>query len=107
MKTIESIQIWDNGQIKTASVLNTNAINILLNQNAYFVYALHSLNENGTLGDIVTSGQLLMNNDEYCKWTTDDYAWNFVANNLNLTITGDFTPPQNIEQSVENNPENL
>jgi len=26
-------------------------------------------------------------------WTVDNYAWDWVAEQLNLTITGDYVPP--------------
>lgn len=106
MKTIEPIQIWNNGQLKTASVLDSYAVNVELNKNAKFYYSLLSL-KNGLLDETLSEGFLSMNSLEYEQWQTDDYAWDFISNNLNLTITGDFTPPQNIEQPVENNPENL
>lgn len=106
MKTIEPIQIWDNGKIKNASILNAYVTNLNLNQNAYFTYVLYEINNDSNLNQIV-SGQLFMNNEIYSTWHQDQIAWDFVANSLNLVITGDYTPPQIIEQPVENNPESL
>lgn len=107
MKTIEPIQIWDNGEVKTATILNAYAISVTLNQNALFIYSLYSANYDAALNNVVSSGQLYMDDAQYSKWTTDDFAWDFIANSLNLTITGDYTPPQIIEQPIENNPESL
>lgn len=106
MKTIESIQIWDNGQIKTASVLNAYA-NINLNSDANFLYYLYSINDNGEIDKSLASGSIYMNAEIYSTWDQDDVAWDFVANSLNLIITGDYTPPQIIEQPIENNPKSL
>lgn len=107
MKTIESIQIWDNGQIKIANVLNASGVNVSLNQSATFYYELFTLGDNGNIGDIIAHGNIFMPTEDYLQWSQDEFAWDFVANSLNLTITGDFTPPQIIEQPDENNPESL
>jgi len=106
MKTIESIKIWDNGQIKTASVLDAYA-NVNLNNNASFNYFIYDLNENQELNHVLASGTIYMNSEIYQTWEQDDIAWDFIANSLNLIITGDYTDPQNIDEPVENNPESL
>lgn len=106
MKTIKSTQIWDNGKIKTASVLNAYAINVSLDQSATFYYSLFSIKDD-KIDEKLTEGNLFMDSDIYATWDQDDVAWDFVANSLNLVITGDYIPPQNIDQPVENNPESL
>lgn len=106
MKTIEPIQIWDNGQIKIASILDASA-NVNLDKSAVFTYYLYSLNKDGLVDFNLSSGLLFMDSEVYSTWNQDDVAWDFVANSLNLTITGDYTPPQIIEQPIENNPESL
>lgn len=106
MKTIEPIQIWDNGQIKTASVLNAYAVNVSLNKDATFYYSLHSL-KNEKIDEKLVDGNIYMDSEIYSTWDQDSVAWDFIANSLNLTITGDYTPPQIIEQPIENNPESL
>lgn len=107
MKTIEPIQIWDNGQIKIASILNTYASNVYLNKNANFNYQLLSLNENGLIDKVIANGILIMDSEIYATWNNDDVAWDFVANSLNLTITGDYIAPQIVEENLESNPESL
>lgn len=104
MKTIEPIQIWYNGQIKIASLLDANA-NITLNNDATLNYTLYSIDNNHVYS--VASGNIYMNPEIYATWEQDDIAWDFVANSLNLIITGDYTPPQIIDEPVENNPESL
>lgn len=106
MKTIESIQIWDNGQLKSASVLNANA-NINLNYDATFIYYLYSLNDKGILDKTLASGSIYMNPEIYATWEQDDMAWDFISNSLNLIITGDYIPPQIIDEPVIYNPESL
>jgi hypothetical protein len=93
MKTIEPISIWDNGQTYEAKVLTASAVNVILNTSATFYYALYSENEDGLLGLNLTQGNLLMTGEAYAQWEVDSYAWDWVAAQLNLTITGDYVPP--------------
>ena len=94
MKTIQPIPIWDNGQTLEGKVFNTYAINVTLNNSADFYYAIFSENENGTLGNPIAKGNLFMDTEAYRKWNdSDEYAWEWVASQLGLTITGDYVPP--------------
>jgi hypothetical protein len=95
MKTIQAVPIWDNGQTLEAKVLNAYAINVTLGVSANFYYALYSETTEGNLGQMVAQGNLSMDTEAYTAWgNNDDYAWDWVAEQLNLTITGDFVPPQ-------------
>lgn len=93
MKTIEPVSIWDNGSVKEAKVLNAYAVNVTLGNSATFYYSLSAENDDQTLGAQVAQGNLTMTGDAYAKWTVDAYAWDWVAQQLNLTITGDYIPP--------------
>jgi hypothetical protein len=94
MKTIQAVPIWDNGQTLEAKVINTYAINVTLGVSANFYYALYSETTEGYLGQMVAQGNLNMGTEAYLAWgNNDDYAWDFVAEQLNLTITGDYVPP--------------
>jgi hypothetical protein len=93
MKTIEPISLWENGQSKEATILNTYAVNVTLNTSATFWYGLFSANEDGGQGAQLTQGNLNMTGDAYVDWTVDNYAWDWIAEQLNLTITGDYNPP--------------
>jgi hypothetical protein len=88
MKTINPIQSWINGQSVQATILNAYAINVALGVSATFYYSL--LDE--TLG-AVAQGNLTMTGEAYTQWTVDSYAWDWIATQLNLTITGDYVPP--------------
>lgn len=85
MKTIEPVNIWTNGQVLVATVLNTYASNVILNNSANFDYVL--LNE---YQSPIASGTLIMSGEAYEQWQSDNYAWDWVAQQLNLTITGDY-----------------
>lgn len=104
MKTIETVNIWDNGIVQEAVVLNSYANNVTLNVSATFCYALYSVNLDTNLLNILAQGQLIMTGDAYTQWQTDNYAWDWVAEQLNLTITGDYVPPVPPEPTPEPTP---
>lgn len=90
MKTIEAVSIWDNGTVQEATVLNTYAVNVVLNTSATFWYGLMSQTPDGKIGAQLTQGNLIMSGEDYTNWEFDNYAWDWVAEQLNLTITGDY-----------------
>ena len=90
---IESVQIWDNGQVLEAKILNTYAVNVTLGTSATFYYQLFAENENLSQGPQLAQGNLSMTGEAYTQWEVDSYAWDWVAAQLNLTITGDYVPP--------------
>lgn len=93
MKTIESVQIWDNGQTVEATILNAYAVNVTLGTSATFYYQLLSQTAEGNVSQQVAQGNLSMTGEAYTQWEVDSYAWDWVAAQLNLTITGDYVPP--------------
>jgi hypothetical protein len=88
MKEIKPIQMWQNGQFVEGIYLNTWAENVTLNTSALFVYNILDANQQR-----VQYGNLIMSGDAYTKWQSDNYAWDFIALSLNLTIIGDYVPP--------------
>jgi hypothetical protein len=94
MKQIEPVSIWDNGQNLEAKILNAYAVNVTLGTSATFYYSLMTENEDGTQGVQLAQGNLNMTGEAYAQWEVDSYAWDWVAAQLNLTITGDYVPPQ-------------
>jgi hypothetical protein len=93
MKTIQPVSIWDNGQNLEAKILNAYAVNVTLGTSATFYYSLFAENEDNSQGTQVAQGNLTMTGEAYTQWTVDSYAWDWVAAQLNLTITGDYVPP--------------
>ena len=92
MKTITPISIWDNGTVQEASVLNTYAVNVQLDNSATFWWGLFSTID-GQIANQLSQGNLSMSGEAYTEWTIDSYAWDYIAEQLNLTITGDYVPP--------------
>ena len=101
MKTIEATPIWDNGQVLEAKILNTYAINVTLGTSATFYYQLFSETVDLAVGQQVAQGNLNMTGEAYTQWEVDSYAWDWVAAQLNLTITGDYVPPVPPEPTPE------
>ena len=101
MKTIEAVSIWDNGTTQTATVLNAYAVNVTLNTSATFYYSLMSQTAEGNVGTQLAQGNLTMTGEAYEAWEVDNYAWDWIAQQLNLTITGDYVTPVIPEPSVE------
>ena len=93
MKTIEPVSIWDNGTVQEAKILNAYAINVTLGTSATFYYQLFSENSVMPIKMQLAQGNLTMTGEAYAQWEMDDYAWDWVAQQLNLTITGDYVAP--------------
>ena len=88
MKEIQPVNIWNNGQMVQATLLNAWAINVVLGVSATFYYNLLSTDQTR-----LAEGNLTMTGEAYQQWTVDSYAWDWVAEQLNLTIIGDYVPP--------------
>ena len=93
MKTIEAVSIWDNGVNQQGTILNSYAVNVTLNTSATFWYGLFTTTVDGNVGMQVAQGNLSMTGEAYTEWTQDAYAWDWIAEQLNLTITGEYVPP--------------
>lgn len=100
MKTIQPVVFPLN--LGTATILNAYCINDNLSNSAIFCYAL--------LNDAQSSlqqGNLTMTGEDYDGWATNDYAYNWVASEIDVTIIGDYVPPVPpqpepiIEESIE------
>ena len=104
MKTISPVSIWDNGQTLEATILNAYAVNVSLGTSAVFYYSLMQQNIDGLQSSQVAQGNLSMTGEAYAQWEVDSYAWDWVAEQLNLTITGDYIPPVPPEPTPEPTP---
>lgn len=93
MKTIEAISIWDKGEILEAKILTAYAINVSLGNSATFYYQLSSQTDEGNMGMQLAQGNLTMSGEDYAQWDVDTFAWDWIANKLNLVVTGDFVAP--------------
>jgi hypothetical protein len=86
MKQIEAVVFPLN--LGTATILNAYCINDNLSDSATFYYALLS----DSLAQL-SQGNLTMEGQDYADWVTNEYAYNWVAEQIDVTITGDYVPP--------------
>ena len=86
MKTISPVVFPLN--LGTASLLNAYCINDNLSTSATFYYALLSDTQSQ-----LQQGNLTMTGEVYDNWATNDYAYNWVASEIDVTIIGDYVPP--------------
>ena len=86
MKQIEPVVFPLN--LGTASLLNAYCINDNLSTSATFYYALLSDTQSQ-----LQQGNLTMTGEVYDNWATNDYAYNWVASEIDVTIIGDYVPP--------------
>lgn len=98
MKTIEPVSVWFKGSATEATALSSNCSYDNLSTSATFDYQLIEVvanPENPYIENltIVSNGALLMEGQTYLDWDTNEYAYDWVAAQLNLTITGDYVPP--------------
>jgi hypothetical protein len=95
MKQIEPITVWSNGQEVQADGLNAYVVSDNLLNQAVFYYGIgevvYYLEPASPSVNVLASGQLTMTGQDYADWQTNQYAWDWVAQQLNLTIVGDIT----------------
>lgn len=96
MKTIQPVTVWYNGQELEATILGAICMNDNLQNSAQFQYQL--LKEVSSTGGYsytqsLASNYLTMTGDVYEAWDSNDYAYAWIAEQLNLTITGEYVPP--------------
>lgn len=101
MKTIEAVSIWDNGTVQEAKVLNAYAVNVVLGNSATFYYQMLSETAEGNIGMQLAQGNLIMAGDDYLQWDLDNFAWDWIAEQLNLVITGEYVTPTIQEPILE------
>ena len=93
MKQIQPVTIWSNGQEVEATILNAYVQSDNLLSQANFAYGIGiPSNDSVMIMTPLVSGSLVMTGQSYADWQTNQYAWDWVASQLNLTIIGDFTP---------------
>jgi hypothetical protein len=89
-KQISPVTIWVNGESKSAEFLDATGINVVLFTNGGFYWTLWTKvvdsEGNDAPGEQVAQGNLQMTTEEYQLWQEDEYAIEWVASKLNLTI---------------------
>jgi hypothetical protein len=95
MKQIEPVVFPLN--LGTATILNAYCINDNLSTSATFYYALLSETQSQ-----LQQGNLTMTGQDYALWVTNDYAYEWVAEQIDVTIIGDYvpTPEPIVEEAI-------
>jgi hypothetical protein len=91
MKNIQPIQIWKNGQSKTASILDAYIINDNLSNSCTFYWMLKEAGVESedapSVGETLADGNTTMTGDDYDNWDgSNDYAFEYIASQINVTI---------------------
>jgi hypothetical protein len=90
MKQIEPVQIWTNGQVKTAEFLNAKGIDVTLGVSAGFYWNLLTKvtdsEGNESAGESIAQGNLTMDGQDYQEWNQDEFAWEWIAEQINVVI---------------------
>lgn len=87
MKQIEPIQIWTNGQLKTAEVLDARIINDDLATSCTFYWELKEASTEETQGQQLAQGNVSMSGDDYLNWDgTNNEAYSYIAEQINVVI---------------------
>lgn len=93
MKTIETINVWIKGEIKTAEQFRLRSTNDDLATAADFYYELLEV-DGVDIPYMVANGNISISGTEYTTWKanadTNEYAYTWAADQLNLVI---ITPP--------------
>ena len=80
---IQPITIWKDGEAKVASQLSATIISDNLVDSAVFYYRLLT-EENAQ----VAEGNVSISGEDYENWFSNEDAYNYIANKLNLTLNG-------------------
>ena len=90
MKTIQSVNVWQNGQVKSATKFNMNSVFDNLEDSATFFYELLSVSQDSEGNEVltqVTQGNLSMVGTDYTNWDdSNNGAYTWGATQLSLTI---------------------
>jgi len=96
MKTIQPVTVWYNGQEVQATVLSATVSYDNLQSTATFNYQLmleSTVSGGYSYAQSVAQNSLIISGEAYIEWDTNDYAYNWIAQQLNLVITGEYIPP--------------
>lgn len=92
MKEIQPFTFWSNGKTFTANFLYLLCNTDNLKDTAQFYWAFYDKID-GVQGNKICESNLTMTGADYEAWDTNDFAWNWAANQLGVNII-----PQTIEE---------
>ena len=85
MKQIQPIQIWKNGALKTASILDAIIINDNMSSSCTFYWMLKEADQEEQVGENLADGNVTISGEDYELWKGgNDYAYNYIAKQINV-----------------------
>jgi hypothetical protein len=91
MREIQPLQIWKNGEVKTASILDAQIINDNLESNCTFYWMLKEadsvVDEQTISGQTLADGNVNLSGEDYDNWDgSNDYAFSYIATQINVVL---------------------
>jgi hypothetical protein len=90
MKKVQPFNIWVNGQMKSVKYMFLRCGTDNLKDSAIFYFSLHeaTADKDGKeiSGNVLTEGNITMSGTDYDGWETNEYAWTWAAQKLNITL---------------------
>jgi len=91
MREIQPIQIWKNGEVKTASILDAQIISDNLQSNCTFYWQLKEadsvVDEQTISGQTLADGNASLSGEDYDNWDgSNDYAFSYIATQINVVL---------------------
>jgi len=91
MREIQQIQIWKNGEVKTASILDAQIISDNLQSNCTFYWMLKEadivIEEQTISGAVLADGNVNLSGEDYDNWDGDNnYAFEYIAQQINVVL---------------------
>jgi len=91
MREIQKIQIWKNGEVKTASILDAQIISDNLQSNCTFYWQLKEadsvVDEQTISGQTLADGNASLSGEDYDNWDgSNDYAFSYIATQINVVL---------------------
>ena len=100
MREIQPLQIWKNGEVKTASILDASIISDNLQSNCTFYWQLKEADtvipadeeiegstEQTISGQTLADGNVSLSGEDYDNWDgSNDYAFSYIATQINVVL---------------------
>ncbi len=92
MRKFEPVQVWKYGEQLEASLLQATIVNDNLESYCSFYYQLLTGGDGTeampvTYSQSVAEGNISLSGEEYLEWNgSNDYAYDYIAEKLNLTL---------------------
>jgi hypothetical protein len=87
MRNIQPIQIWKDGSLKSAEILDCRIVNDDLSSSCTFYWVLREPNSEIMMMSSLADGNYTISGEDYINWDgTNDSSYNIIASQINVTI---------------------